>query len=68
MHLQRESLRRVAASGTVPRVASPEDLIVMKLNANHPKDHLDRQGLVALGGRSWAYVELRAAAWDVAAR
>jgi hypothetical protein len=65
---QRESLRRAAASGAVPRIATPEDLIVMKLIANCPKDQIDLQGLVQLDGLDWAYVERWAAEWDVSDR
>jgi len=65
---QRESLRRAAASGAVPRIATPEDLIVMKLIANRPKDQIDLQGLGQLDGLDWAYVERWAAEWDVSDR
>jgi hypothetical protein len=65
---QRESLRRAAASGNVPRIATPEDLIVMKLIANRPKDQIDLQGLVQLDGLDWAHVERWAAEWDVSDR
>jgi hypothetical protein len=64
---QREILRRAAARGR-PRIATPEDLIVMKLIANRPKDHLDLLGLVRLDGLDWPYVEAWATEWDVAER
>lgn len=64
---QREVLRRAAAAGT-PRIATPEDLIVLKLIANRPKDRIDLLGLLQLDGLDWAYVERWAAAWDVVDR
>lgn len=64
---QREVLRRAAASGG-PRIATPEDLIVMKLIANRAKDQLDLLGLVRLDGLDWAYVEAWATEWEVAER
>jgi hypothetical protein len=64
---QREVLRRAVASGRT-RIATPEDLIVMKLIADRPKDHLDLLGLVRLDGLDWHYVEAWAAEWDVADR
>ncbi len=60
---QREVLRR-ARDGT-PRIATPEDLIVLKLIANRPKDQVDLLGLAQLDGLDWAYVERWAAAWEV---
>jgi hypothetical protein len=60
---QREVIRR--ASGGSLRVATPEDLIVMKLIANRPKDRADLDGLVRLDGIDWAYAERWAAEWQV---
>jgi hypothetical protein len=64
---QREVLRRAAARGR-PRIATPEDLIVMKLIANRAKDQLDLLGLVRLDGLDWKYVEAWATEWEVAER
>ena len=64
---QREVLRRAGAAGT-PRIATPEDLIVLKLIANRPKDRIDLLGLMQLDGLDWGYVERWAAAWDVVDR
>jgi hypothetical protein len=50
------------------RVATPEDLIVMKLIADRPKDAVDLAGLVRLPSIDWAYVERWAAEWGVADR
>jgi hypothetical protein len=60
---QREVIRR-ASSGSV-RVATPEDLIVMKLIANRPKDRVDLAGLLRLPALDWDYVERWAGEWGV---
>lgn len=65
---QRECLRRAAASGRTPRIATAEDLIVLKLIAGRPKDEIDLLGLVRLDGLDWSYIERWAAAWEVADR
>ena len=62
---QREVVRRAAVSDDGVRVASPEDLIVLKLIANRPKDQVDLLALAALGDLDWAYVERWADAWGV---
>ncbi len=46
-------------------VATPEDLIVMKLIANRAKDRADLDGRVRLEGLDWTYVERWAAEWEV---
>jgi len=61
---QREVVRRAVTAGSV-RVATPEDLIVMKLIADRAKDQIDLAGLVTLPGLDWGYVERWAAEWDV---
>jgi hypothetical protein len=63
---QVEVVRR-AHPGT-PRVATPEDLIVLKLIADRPKDQGDLAGLIALDGLDWSYVERWADAWGVTDR
>ncbi|MGH7896075.1 MAG: hypothetical protein ACREQL_15490 [Candidatus Binatia bacterium] len=65
--LQREVIRRAAAGASGPRIATVEDLIVMKLIANRPKDRADLDGLVRLPAVDWPYVERWAAEWDVVA-
>ncbi|HEU4431532.1 MAG TPA: DUF6036 family nucleotidyltransferase [Myxococcota bacterium] len=47
-------------------VATPEDLIVLKLIANRPKDQIDLLGLAALDGLDWPYVESAAREWELA--
>jgi hypothetical protein len=63
---QRQILSRAIVSDDGVRIASPEDLIVLKLIANRPKDQADLVALAALPGLDWAYVEQWAEAWDVA--
>jgi hypothetical protein len=60
---QREVIRR--AVGRL-RIATVEDLIVMKLIANRPKDRVDLDGLVRLEGIDWSYVDHWATEWEVA--
>lgn len=62
---QREVLRRAAVRHNGSHVATPEDLIVMKLIAHRPKDRIDLLGLVALPGLDWSYVERWADEWQV---
>jgi hypothetical protein len=66
--LQHEIVRRARTSSDGIRIATPEDLIVLKLIADRPKDQIDLLGLVALPDLDWAYVERWAAEWDVGAR
>ena len=47
------------------RVATVEDLIVLKLIADRTKDQADLEGLLALGALDWAYVERWATTWGV---
>lgn len=49
-------------------IATPEDLIVLKLIAHRPKDLADLAGLLALDGLDWQYVERRAHEWEVVDR
>lgn len=46
-------------------IATPEDLIVLKLIANRSKDHADILALGVLPGLDWAYVERWAEIWSV---
>ena len=64
---QREVIRRAVVEHGA-RVATPEDLIVMKLIADRPKDQIDLRGLAALPGVDWAYVERWSAEWGVTDR
>jgi hypothetical protein len=64
---QDEVIRRAGETEGLS-VATPEDLIVMKLIANRPKDRADLAGLMALDNVDWAYVERWAGEWDVLER
>ena len=63
--LQRELIRRATPASEGLRVATPEDLIVLKLIANRPKDRLDLVGLCALPSIDGGYVERWAQEWDL---
>jgi hypothetical protein len=61
---QAEVVRRAETAGGA-RVATPEDLLVLKLIADRMKDRVDIVGLVGLPDLDWAYVEHWAREWDV---
>lgn len=63
---QQEALERAVRSEGDLRVATAEDLLVMKLIADRPKDQADALGLARLGDLDWAYVERWAREWQVA--
>jgi hypothetical protein len=63
---QKEVIRR-ARPGRPP-IATPEDLIVLKLIAHRPKDIADLRSLIAIPALDWDYVEGWAVEWDVADR
>ena len=64
-HLQSRVIERaVRRDGSIP-VATPEDLLVLKLIANRPKDQADISGLVALSAMDWPYVQQAAEEWGV---
>lgn len=50
------------------RIATAEDLIVMKLIADRAKDQIDLGGLSALADLDWPYVERWASEWGVTDR
>jgi hypothetical protein len=64
---QREVVQRANRSKGL-RVATAEDLIVLKLIADRPKDQADLIGLTQLEGLDWLYVEQWSAAWEVTER
>jgi hypothetical protein len=66
--LQDDVIRRAQQDERGLRVATPEDLIVLKLIANRPKDRIDLVGLTALPDLDWAYVEGCAVEWDLGGR
>jgi hypothetical protein len=64
---QEQVVRRATTERGV-RIATPEDLIVMKLIADRPKDVVDLAGLVRLPSLDWEYVERWAVEWGVTDR
>lgn len=56
--------RGISREGSA-RIATVEDLIVLKLIASRAKDQNDLLGLARLSGIDWPYVERWAEAWDV---
>ena len=62
---QGEAIRRATPGASGARIATVEDLIVMKLIADRPKDQVDLVGLVTLPEIDWAYVEHWAEEWQV---
>lgn len=65
--LQKSVIERAKAAGGV-RVATPEDLIVLKLIADRPKDMGDLRGLKDLPSIDWEYVGRWAREWDIVDR
>jgi len=64
---QLEVVRRATTEDGV-RVATAEDLIVLKLIASRTKDEADLRGLAVLPSIDWAYVERWAEEWGVTDR
>jgi hypothetical protein len=65
---QHEILRRAVSTPEGIRVATVEDLIVLKLIADRPKDQVDLDGLLGLSALDWRYLERWAAVWGVGDR
>ena len=63
---QEEVIRR-ARPGRPP-IATPEDLIVLKLIAHRLKDIVDLRNLIALPDLDWGYIEAWSEAWEVSDR
>jgi hypothetical protein len=58
--------RGIAAEAQVPvRIATPEDLIVLKLIAGRSKDYPDALALAQMENLDWPYIEEWAATWEV---
>ena len=64
---QAEVVRRAAPDEEGTRIATPEDLLVLKLIANRSKDQGDLHGLVTLPDLDWSYVEHWCREWGVLA-
>jgi hypothetical protein len=65
---QRELVDRAIKGEDGLRVATPEDLIVLKLLAYRPKDRIDLEGLLRLPNLDWTYVEKWTDEWKVRER
>lgn len=50
------------------RVATPEDVVVLKLIANRPQDQADAINLGLIEGLDWEYVERWSEVWDIGDR
>ncbi len=62
-------LKRAVRSGPEGvLVATPEDLLIMKLIANRSKDRGDLLNLVERNGLDWKYIDQWAEIWDVTER
>ncbi|MDP6978204.1 MAG: DUF6036 family nucleotidyltransferase [Myxococcota bacterium] len=58
-------IRRARCDEGGLRIATPEDLIILKLIANREKDQIDLIGLCALPDLDWDYVERCAQEWEL---
>lgn len=66
--LQSDVVSRAQSDPLGARIATVEDLIVMKLIANRGKDIIDLDGLAALPGIDWSYVERWCREWEIVDR
>lgn len=62
---QQEVIRRASIGAAGARIATVEDLIVMKLIADRAKDQVDLLGLVELPDIDWSYIERWAGEWQI---
>jgi predicted nucleotidyltransferase len=62
---QGEAIRRAGVGEAGVRIATVEDLIVMKLIADRAKDQIDLVGLAALPEIDWTYIEHWAEEWQI---
>jgi len=65
---QREVIRRAHRLSSGLSIATPEDLIVLKLIANRTKDFKDLIDLCALPDLDWGHIDHWASVWDVRER
>lgn len=65
---QRRVVDRAVRQADGAHVATPEDLIVLKLIAYRSKDQIDLEGLAQLADLDWQYIEQQCSEWDVLER
>lgn len=65
--LQESVITRARTTADGLRVATPEDLILLKLIANRPKDRIDLTGLCARPDLDWDYLREWARRWEIEA-
>lgn len=65
---QRHVIERAVVTADGVRVATPEDLIVLKLIADRPKDRADAAALAGVPALDWGHVEHWATEWRVEER
>lgn len=64
--LQDRLLERAQPSAKLPfPVATPEDLILLKVIANRSHDQMDALNLARRANIDWAYIEAEAPTWDI---
>ena len=63
--LQRSLVKRAVRTKSSLRIATPEDLIVLKLIAYRAKDRIDLLGLVRLEDLDWTYIREWVAIWQL---
>lgn len=63
--LQTEVVKRAVGGDHGLRTATPEDLIILKLIANRPKDQIDLLGLIKLENLDWEYINNWCRQWGL---
>jgi hypothetical protein len=61
---QQQVLARAVTVESGVKIATPEDLIVLKLIANRAKDRVDILGLLRLPNLDWDYIERCSREWE----
>lgn len=63
--LQNDVVKRAIEGGFGLRIATPEDLIILKLIANRPKDQIDLVGLIKIDNLDWEYIRDWSEKWEL---